>query len=181
MRNNHDIQVCAAAECCGDVDTGAALPLWADDVTDSIEEAKTAYADGDYAAAVENLNYAVQLLQQMKGEQLGKLLPEPLSGWEADEVESTAVGAAMFGGGLSAERTYRKDNSSVMIQVVTDSPMLQGMMAMFGNPMFAASSGGKMTKINGEKAIETYDRDGQDGGYKLMVDNRYLVTVEASR
>jgi hypothetical protein len=152
-------------------------PLLADDVTDSIQEATEAYESGDIAAAVDSLNYAVQLLQQKKGASLAELLPEPLDGWSADAAESASVGAAMFGGGLTAERSYRKDKSSVDIQIVTDSPMLQGMMAMFSNPMFASSSGGKMTKINKQKVILKYDEAKKDGEIQIMVKNRYMVTV----
>lgn len=152
-------------------------PVLADDVTDSIQEATEAYESGDIATAVDSLNYAVQLLQQMKGAALTELLPEPLDGWSAEDAESASVGAAMFGGGLTAERSYRKDKSSVDIQIVTDSPMLQGMMAMFSNPMFAASSGGKMTKINKQKVILKYDKAKQEGEIQIMVKNRHMVTV----
>lgn len=156
-------------------------PVLADDVTDSIEEASAAYESGDVATAVDSLNYAVQLLQQMKGDALTQLLPEPLAGWEAGEAESAAVGAAMFGGGLTAERGYKKDKSRVDIQIVTDSPMLQGMMAMFTNPMFAASSGGKMVKINKQKAIVKYDKAAKKGEIQLVVNNRHMVIVTGSK
>nr|CAA6829219.1 MAG: Unknown protein [uncultured Thiotrichaceae bacterium] len=159
----------------------ATVPAIADDVTDSIDEASEAYKSGDVATAVESLNYAVQLLQQMKGDSLAKLLPEPLDGWEAKEAEATAVGAAMFGGGLTAERSYTKDKSRMKIQVVTDSPVLQGMLAMFTNPMFAASSGGKMTKINKQKAIVKMDKSGTGGEIQMVVKNRYMVTLDGSR
>ncbi|MEZ5534128.1 MAG: hypothetical protein R3F02_00755 [Thiolinea sp.] len=154
-----------------------AAPVLADDVTDSIREATEAYESGDIAGAVDSLNYAVQLLQQMKGASLVELLPDAPEGWEAEEAESASVGAAMFGGGLTASRSYRKEKSSVDIQIVTDSPMLQGMMAMFTNPMFAASSGGKMTKINKQKAILKYDKAANDGEIQIVVKNRYMVTV----
>lgn len=156
-------------------------PVLADDVTDSIEEATKAYEDGDVATAVESLNYAVQLLQQMKGDALAKLLPEPLDGWAAGAAESTAVGAAMLGGGLTAERTYTKDKSRVSIQIVADSPMLQGVMAMFSNPMFATSSGGKMIKVNKQKAILKLDESGKGGEIQMMVNNRYMITLDGNQ
>ncbi len=163
--------------------TAIVLPLLsvsvaqADDVTDSMDEASKAYADGDMAATLESLNYAIQLLQQMKAEGVKSLLPEVPDGWTAEEAESTAVGTAMFGGGITAERRYTKGDSSVSIQIVTDSPMLQGMMMLFTNPAFAASSGGKMEKIGKQKIISTYDAGKKGGDYKIMVANRYLVTV----
>lgn len=156
-------------------------PLQADDVTDSIQEASEAYAKGDTAKALESLNYAVQLMQQAKAQGLEALLPAPLSGWTAEKAESTAVGAAMFGGGITVERRYSKDNSSVHVQIVTDSPMLQGLMTLFSNPMFASSSGGKLEKIAGQKVISTYDASTKTGDYQFAVANKYMVTVKGDQ
>nr|HPQ97630.1 hypothetical protein [Thiolinea sp.] len=153
----------------------------ADEVTDSIKEATDAYEQGDHTSAIENLNYAVQLIQQQKGKALEALLPEAPDGWSAEEAESTAVGAAMFGGGVTAERRYTRGDSSISVQIVTDSPMLQGMMALFTNPMFAASNGGKMEKVAGQKVISSYDSSKQGGDYKIAVANRFLVTVTGDK
>ncbi|MEZ5448439.1 MAG: hypothetical protein R3E95_00405 [Thiolinea sp.] len=153
----------------------------ADDVTDSIQEASEAYAQGEHSAAIESLNYAVQLIQQKKGKGLEALLPVAPEGWSAEEAESTAVGAAMFGGGVTAERRYTRDGSSVTVQIVTDSPMLQGMLALFSNPMFASSAGGRLEKIAGQKVMANYEKDRQSGDYKIAVDNRFLVTVTGEK
>jgi hypothetical protein len=153
---------------------------WADDVTDSINEGLQYYQQGQMAEAVQSLNYAVQLIQQKKGEGLVTLLPQPLDGWIAEDASSQAAGAAMLGGGVSAERRYTRESASVRVHVLTDSPMMQGVMMMFSNPMFATSDGGKLDKINGQKAIVKYDASGRDGDIKLVIANRFLVTVEGS-
>jgi hypothetical protein len=153
---------------------------WADDVTDSIKEALEYYKEGAYTDAVGSLNYASQLIQQKKGEKLESMLPKPLDGWTAQEATSQAVGAAMMGGGLSAERSYSKSNSTVDIQIITDSPIMQGMMMMFSNPMLAASDGGKLQKIGRQKAIVKYDAQNKSGDINVVVANRFLVTIEGS-
>lgn len=79
---------------------------YADDVTDSIGEGLQHYNNNEYSEAVKSLNYASQLIQQKKGKSLESLLPEPLSGWTADNASSEAAGAAMFGGGTTAKRKY---------------------------------------------------------------------------
>lgn len=150
----------------------------ADDVTDSINEALQAYNQGDFGHAVDSLNYASQLIQQKKGEGLAAILPEPLSGWNAEDATSQAATAAMFGGGVTAERSYHKESARVKIQMITDSPLLQGVMMMFSNPMFASSDGGKMERIAGQRAIVTYDAGGKTGDIKIVVANRFLVTIE---
>lgn len=153
----------------------------ADDVTDSIQEASDAYAKGDNTKAIESLNTAVQLIQQAKAKSLEQLLPQAVSGWTAGQAESTAVGAAMFGGGITVEKRYTKGDSVISIQIVTDSPMLQGMMALFSNPMFATSSGGKLEKIAGQKVISTYDASNQSGEYQIAVANKYMITLKGEK
>jgi hypothetical protein len=154
------------------------MPAFADDVIDSINEGLKYYKNGSYSQAAESLNYASQLIQQKKGESLKSLLPEPLKGWDAQEADSQAMGTAMMGGGLSASRSYTKGDSSVEVRIMTDSPMLQAMMMMFSNPMMAASDGGKMEKISGQKAIVKYQQSERSGEINIMAANRFLVTVE---
>jgi hypothetical protein len=162
---------------CSMVFSGIAL---ADDVTDAINEALQSYQGGKYSEAMTSLNYASQLIGQKKGGDLQSLLPQPLAGWEAEEATSQSMGAAMLGGGVSAERSYNKGPSSVKIQIVTDSPMIQTMMMMFGNPMLAGADGGKMEKIAGEKAIVKYNAADKTGTINLVIANRFLVTLDGN-
>jgi hypothetical protein len=158
------------------------FPLFAhaDDVTDSINEGLEYYQQGEHGSAVESLNYAVQLIQQMKGEGLEAFLPEPLAGWTAEPTTSQGAGGAMMGGGVTAGREYYKDSSSVDIQIISDSPMLQGMMMMFANPMLAAADGGKLEKINGEKAMVKYDAGSREGEIKVAVAKRFFVLIDGN-
>ena len=151
---------------------------YADDIEDSIKEALQYYKSSEYKDAVESLNYASQLIQQKKGKGLESFLPEPLKGWSAQKASSQAAGAAMFGGGITVERKYTKDSSSISISIITDSPLMQGMMMMFSNPMFAASDGGKLERIGRQKAIVKFDPNSKQGEIKIVVANRYLVLIE---
>ncbi|MGD9973108.1 MAG: hypothetical protein AB7S77_08625 [Desulfatirhabdiaceae bacterium] len=152
----------------------------ADDVTDSINEALKQYENGEFADAVQSLDYASQLIRQKKGGQLEAFLPAPLAGWKAEEAQSSAAGAAMFGGGVTAERSYTKGDSRMQVNIITDSPMMQGMMVMFSNPMMATADGGKLEKINGEKAIVKYSKENKDGNINLVVGNRFMITIDGS-
>ena len=155
-------------------------PVLADDVTDSINEGLKQYGSGDFAGAVQSLDYASQLIRQKKGGQLEAFLPKPISGWKAEDAKSQAMGSAMFGGGVTAERSYVKGDSHVNIKIITDSPMMQGMMMMFSNPMLATSDGGKLEKINGEKAIVKYSNENKDGTINVVIAGRFLITVEGN-
>ena len=150
----------------------------ADEIIEFINEGLGQYKNGEYAAAAGSLEYAAQMIRQKKGDKLQEFLPEPLPGWTAEESTSQAAGAAMFGGVVTAERTFRKDSSSVTVTIVTDSPMLQSMMMMFTNPMIMASSGGKLEKIAGQKAMVKYNASNKSGEINLVVANRFLITVK---
>ncbi len=156
-------------------------PLYADDVTDSIDEALDAYKEGEYTDAVDSLNYASQLIQQKKSENLTMFLPEPLEGWTSKKSKSSAAGASMFGGGITATRQYIKGKNNITIEIVADSPVIQSMMMMFSNPMYATSDGGKLEKIKRQKAIVKFDPDANRGDIKIVVANRFLVTVKGNR
>jgi hypothetical protein len=153
--------------------------LRADDVTDSIDEAIKAYKAKDFATAAQSLDAAAQLVRQKRGELFKSLLPDAPSGWKAEEASSQSAGTALFGGGLTAERRYTKGASSITVKIITDSPMMQGMMLMMSNPMFANSDGGKLERIKGQKAIFK-NKDGS-GSVNVAVNGTLLVQIEGSQ
>ena len=154
---------------------------FADEVEEAIQEGLDAYKDGSYTDAAGSLDYAAQLIRQKKGEQLEAVLPQPLPGWTAEEASSSAMGAAMFGGGVSVERQYTKAGSRVTVQIITDSPMLQGVMMMFSNPAFATADGGRLEKIKGKRAIVKYQASRKSGEIQMIIANRFLITIEGSQ
>ncbi len=153
----------------------ALLAKETDPVIQTIEKALEEYKKQDFSNASTSLDYASQLIRQKKGEALGKLLPEPLEGWTAEEGTSQVTAASLFGGGLTAEKKYRNDNGAVTITIVTDSPLLQSMIMMFSNPIFA-SSAGQFELINGYKGIVSYEEN--SGKVTIIINNRFLVTVD---
>lgn len=153
---------------------------FADEVTDSINEGLENYKKGNYAEAVNSLNFASQKIAQLKADKIKTLLPKALDGWTAEAPSSQAAGSAVFGGGVSAEGKYTKKESNITVKFVTDSPMLQSMMMLFSNPMFATSDGGRLEKINNQKAIVKFDAAGKSGNINIVVANKILVTVEGN-
>jgi hypothetical protein len=148
-----------------------------DPVIKMIDEAVQYYKDGRFTAAVTSLDSASQLIHRKKGETLGRLLPEPLDDWSAELVDSKTIGVAMFGGATTAERKYIKSTSSVTVKFSTDSPMMQSMLMMFNNPIFA-SSAGKIEMINGQKAIVDFQET--SGNINIVIGDNLLITLEGS-
>ena len=155
--------------------------VWADEITDSIDEAIEYYKEGDFVEAANSLDYASQLIRQKRSGNLEAFLPEPLAGWSAEDVKSKAVGAGYLGGMISANKKYRKDQSSVTIEIITDSPALQSMVMMFSNPAYASADGGKLTKIKRQKAIIKYTPSRKDGEINIVVAKQYLVTIKGRK
>jgi hypothetical protein len=149
-----------------------------DPVIETIEKALAQYKKDDFSNASTSLDYASQLIRQKKGEALAKLLPAPLDGWEANEGSAQVTAASLFGGGLTAQKKYTKESSVVDIAIVTDSPLLQSMIMMFSNPIFAASAG-QFELINGHKGIVNFENEA--GDINIVVNNRFLITLKGKK
>ena len=152
-----------------------------DDVLTTIDEAVKQYRAGDFAGAASNLDYASQLVRQKKSERMKDLLPEPLAGWQGKPANAQALGTAVFGGGVTVSRDYTKGDGSVSIEIVSDSPVLQSVMMMLNNPMFAGASGGSLKTIKGQRAIIKYDEGAHSGDINIVVAGRFMVTVKGNR
>lgn len=154
-------------------------PALADDVLDAIDEARAAYEDGDLQYAKESLDFAGQLVAQMRTSSLSSVLPEAMEGWTAeDEVSDSGAAMAMFGGGGGAatRRVYTNgDGQTVEIDVMLDSPMIMQLGMVFNNPALARQSGAEMTRFGRQKAMIT-----PDGEVQMLVGNRGLVQVTGS-
>ncbi len=156
---------------------------YADDVLEAIQEATEAYNEKAYTEAVESLEYAKQLIQQLTSEGLENFLPKPLEGWKAKEAKSQNLG--MLGGSAGIEQEYWKAGSGnqgrsrVTISIMGESPMFKGMMGMF-NPAIVGATGGKLQKIKRNKAVVKYSTDNRKGEIMINVGKKYLVIVKGS-
>ena len=150
----------------------------ADNVVSTIREATRQYEVGDYTGAASNLDYAAQLVRQQKSERMKALLPEPLSGWEGKEANAQALGAAILGGGVTVSRDYKRGASNLSVEIVSDSPVLQSVLMMVNNPMFAGAGGGKLETLKGQRAILKFDSGKKSGDLYVVVDGRFVITIK---
>ena len=135
---------------------GAVLsaPAFADQISDQIQKAMTAYQQHHNQAALAALDAAAQKLRKERADQLKALLPAPPKDWTADPAKTSVVSAAMLGGGTTASRTYHMGGQKVEVQITADSPMLQGMAALIDSPL-GTSSGMKTFKVQGARVAYT--------------------------
>ncbi|MCI5180181.1 MAG: hypothetical protein D3911_12835 [Candidatus Electrothrix sp. AW3_4] len=150
-----------------------------DDVLTTIQEAVRQYKLGEFAEAISNIDYATQLIRQKRSKRMKVLLPEPLAGWLAKPAKSQALGTAVFGGGVTVSRDYyTKKGSSISIEIVSDSPVLQSILTMLNNPLFAGIAGGMIKTIKQQRAMIKYDEDDRKGEINIVVASRFMVTVK---
>ncbi len=95
----------------------------------------------DFVKVKSNVEYLNQLMGQIRGEQFSVLLPVALDGWAAGEPSSQNVSQMAFGGALTANGGYtaNDDGREVIVEYITDSPMI-GAFSMMTNPMVMAQS-----------------------------------------
>ncbi|MGV3651373.1 MAG: hypothetical protein ACO1OK_08100 [Devosia sp.] len=147
-------------------------PAQADEISDTIQEALDAYQAENISGATQSLNYAIQLISQMNSDRFAQLLPAPLSGWTAEDVESESAGMAMFGGGMQVARNYTGGSGDIRVEMIGDSPILGQFIGIFANPAMMSAMG-KPVRVGSQNGLED-----QDGKLTFVVANRFLVTID---
>lgn len=136
----------------------APLAVSADEVEDQIRLGLEAYQGKEYKAAIDDLNYAIAQIQELLNAENANLLPEPLDGWSASEVENTSAGMAMMGGGTHMSRSYQRGAETIEISITAGSPMMTAALAMMNNPMIMSSDPSlkpyRYKRINGMKKTQ---------------------------
>jgi len=150
---------------------GAAL---SDGVTDAIEAGRKAYADGELAKAKEALGLATQLIGQKHAEAYAKMLPAPLVGWKADEVEITAVGSAGFGASSALRRYENAAGDQIEVQISSDSAVIAQFATMMASREVAGAMG-KIVTIGSTRALQSVD-----GDLHLAVGSQFIIAVQGN-
>lgn len=152
----------------------------ADEVIEQIEVGKKNYVEGDYAAAVTELEFALSALRNKLSSLFMATMPEPPAFWVA---ESPALegGTALFGGGIMITREYReqKGDGKVKAELVVDSPMVQAFSAVLSNPiMIANEPRTERIRMGEASALLNWDPDEHTGEISLSIGGRVLAKVE---
>ncbi len=147
------------------------LPATADEVANSINEGLEAYKGKRFGEAVDALQYATALINEMKGEKIALVFPAAPKGWTKGEVETASLGGGMMGGGNAANCTYKESDGdgSVEVSIMSDSPMIGAMSMMLSNPMMIRADGGKLKKFGGNKARLKYNESERSGEIGAIV------------
>ncbi|MCF4167644.1 hypothetical protein L2U69_18505 [Zavarzinia compransoris] len=150
-------------------------PARADDVGDGIAKAGELYGAGDLGGALQELAFATAEIQAKLSAAYGETMPDAPEGWSADEPESQS----MMGMGQNVTRDYTApDGNSVRLTLSVDSPLMQSMGMLFGNPMMAAQAGYKRMRVSGMDAM--VKDDGGSVQIMMAIGGRMLLNAESS-
>ncbi|AGA89469.1 hypothetical protein Thimo_0628 [Thioflavicoccus mobilis 8321] len=157
-------------------------PLFADEVHEQLDTARSAYDSGDLRGAVQALQFAVTKIQEQMTAKMWKLLPEPLAGWQADEPQSQSAGLLSAIAGTNLSRRYYDDaGAEIEINMVADSPMLGMMGMMFSSPyMMQATPNTAAFTHDGYRGIAEHAKGTSEWEMKLMVGTRVYVNLTGS-
>jgi hypothetical protein len=149
-----------------------AAPALADDITEAMDQARKSYQSGDLTNAKQSLDLASQLIGQKNAESFATMLPNPLPGWKAEKAETATVALGM---GSEASRTYTNaKGDTIDVKIMGDSAVVMQIATVLNNPAIAGAMG-KLVRVGNQRAIQ--DRD---GGVKMVVNNKFLISVEGS-
>lgn len=148
----------------------------ANEIVDAINNGLKHYQAGELSQATSQLDYAATLIRQQKAEEVKKAFPDAPNGWTSEDASADVAASAMFGGGISASRSYSKGDNYIQMELMMDSPMLQAFSGMLSNPSMIAMSGGKITKVQGVNAVIRSD-GGESTEIQFITPGNAMVTV----
>lgn len=158
----------------------------ADPVEEQIKQGLELYQAEELGAAITELEFAINDIRKVMSGKLSDTFPPPPEGWTAGEASSSseaAGAAALFGGAMGAmlERSYtQKDGDGTLTAtLMIDNPMIQGMAALFNNPMLmAAQPNTQRLRIGRETGMLKWEPDSKGAEASLLLDGRIMMQVE---
>lgn len=152
----------------------------ADEIVDQIEAGKSYYAEGDYASAVTEFEFALNAVRTKLSMLFIATMPAAPALWLAEEA-AVEGGAALFGGGMMISRSYheQKGLGKVRAELVVDSPMVQAFSAVLNNPIMVANEPQiERVRLGKMNALLNWNPDERSGDISLSLGGRVLAKLE---
>lgn len=143
-----------------------------EDISKAISEAMKQFNNGEEVEAVD--------FRKLK-----ELLPEKLAGMKRTKLEGEKTGMGSFKYSV-AKANYEKDDARLEVNIVDGAGfagIVTGMAAWSLIDVDKESDSGyeRTTTIDGYKAFESYDSDRKEGQVSIIVEDRFIVNIEADR
>lgn len=146
----------------------------ADDVVPRLDAAKSAYGKGDAIKAAKEVEAALRQIHDRLGKMFAETMPALGGKWKADPVEVESLGE--IGGGLSVSRAFIRDDSSINVTLLLDSPEVASITAQLAaNP---PQPNVRKIKAAGEDALLRFDSSTGTGEVTMVVAGRVVLEVQ---
>jgi hypothetical protein len=152
----------------------------ADEISDSIAGAQSAYQSGDYKSASTELQTALVAVNQKLIDLLVARMPAAPAGWKAEDaagVDASALGMGFYAS-LVVERTYYPPSGSTIdFTIAANSPLLKTYRALSANPTLASvgeQSGMKTVRVCGYDAVEQFQNESE---MHILAGNGTLISI----
>lgn len=143
----------------------------ADEVSDKLQSALDAYAQGDLKTATIDMTAATTALARVKQARIVALLPPAPDGWTLSVNEDYTANLALAGGGAGTEASYSDaQGNTLTVTFTADSPMMMGMAGMFMNEQLMAMMG-TVVEFPGIKLLQ------QENTLSGILDQRIMVNI----
>ena len=157
---------------------------FAQEISEPLSEARTAYSAGNLDDARFALEQTLQKIDQAVGREILKLLPTDLSGMSYQESQDNVTGTSLGFAGLFVDRNYLAEGKDENIQIIGDSPLRAGLKAILAMPAVLTSGdeNQKRIKVDGYKSL--LQKDVSDTGvesYTIQIPaNSTLITISCN-
>lgn len=159
----------------------AFLPIRAQEVITSLQQAESAYTSGQLEEAWFALQETIASINQEIGKEILKALPTSIGGLSADMKQDNVSGAVGFAG-LSVTRIYGTEKKSARVEIVGDSPLLASINAILDLPAIMGTSdlNQKRIKVAGYKGI-LQKESGENPSYNVQIPiDQTLLTLNVT-
>ena len=121
---------------------------------EALRDALKQYRAGKMPESTAALDRARGILDKVKSEQIGNALPDPPTGWEADEMKVEDV-SPLLGGGKVAKKLYKNKSGQqqILLEVFYGSSLIQLVRGMVENEDIAKAQGLEVKQAGGEKVL----------------------------
>ena len=136
------------------------------------------YQNGDYSAAISDLEHALDIMKQKQGKELNSLLPQTLPGWTRGESSSQPMDPRGIVGGHIVEQTYNKGNGFVTATLILEAPMVNEVRSTLNGPQsFQNGNDGKIELISNKKALVRYQENEKQGEISMLASSTTVAVV----
>lgn len=149
----------------------------ADEISDGLVQAGQRYGAGDLAGALKELGFAHAALTTKLNDAFTATFPAAPQGWQA--VDAAPQQPVFMGLGQSVERRYDKAaGGALKLTITLDSPLMQTMAMLAGNPIMAASAGYVRTQVANREAMLKVDQDSGEVQLLMVMGGRLMITAD---